>query len=721
MKNAAEVRGSARVLSTVDEDLLRILSMPVCQPGVARCPDRVGYAQRFYNHARPADFALRDIQIDAAYTFEMFGGTLAPLGVGQGKTITSILCAKIGIERRGHFRIIIMVPPEVLSQLTERDLPWMRKRLSLDALPIRLVEGSAARRMEIITQPGPAVFLYTYSLLSTKTGYDELAAMSPTLFIQDEAHNLARSTAARTKRWMSAVNVIDQAIKSKQMGPDVKCSNVEAVIMSGTITKKKISDYAHLGRIALRERSPTPIKEQSIMMLGAAIDSDSQGTGLGELDLARSKEIISWAYQMGFDPSASIRARGLQPTFQEEVREAYQMRLNSAQGVVSTSDSGVDCSLIISWSEPPRPRTEDADKMADLMKRVVQDQVTPDGDTIDFGMHAFKWLWELSAGFYNSLIWPSAEHVRKTSANAGKVITETESLMLLEGSLTHHALAQKYHKELRRFLDYQHTPGCDSPLLVGLELTHQLEGKPAKHKLPSELRDAYALQKAAKFDDLPERLSRPIRICDYKILAAVEWARAHQETGGLIWFHHPEVGRWISEYLVLAQIKHTVAFAGQNEAAFNTGIVVLSYAHATGKNLQHQCNNCFVELRREASVMEQGLGRTHRSGQKADDVRADIFISSGFDLALFNATLRDADYAQATTGQAQRLCYATYSPVIPPTDPRLAIRLGIINHWEDAQNHRGIETHAAITPPEALNWSDVFRSVHYTVSKVKPP
>ncbi len=717
--SAAEERGHERVLSTVDEDLLRILRLPMIPLDMARCPERERYAASFYNHAKPADFSLRDVQIDGAYTYETLGGVLSPAGVGSGKSLLSIMCAKIALERRGHFRAMIMIPPEVFSQFTERDLPWMRKRLALDALPIRIVEGSAAQRMRIITEPGSAVFIYTYSLLSQKSGFEELAAMSPTCFIQDEAHNIARSSAARTRRWMNAHKVIDEAIKSQQMGPDVRCARAEAVIMSGTITKKKISDYAHLGRIALQEHSPTPIKEQSIMLLGGAIDAETQGTGLGELDLARAKEITSWAYQMGLDPSEVIRKRGLNPTFQEEVREAYQLRLRTAQGVVGTSGTGVDCSLIISWSEPPRPRTEDAERMGELMRKVVQEQLTPDGDTIDYGMHAFKWLWELSAGFYNSLVWPTPDQVQK--AHKTRQLTETESLMLLEQAHTHHALAQKYYKNLRWFLDDRHIPGCDTPMLVGLELTNQLEGKPAKHKLPHELVEAYSKQKEAKYTDLPERLSRPVRICDYKIRAAVEWARAHQEEGGLMWFHHPEVGRWVSEYLAKEQIIHTPAFAGQNEAAFAPGLVLCSYAHATGKNLQHQRNNCFIELRREAHMMEQGLGRTHRSGQMADDVRADIFISSGFDLALFNAILRDADYAQATTGQPQRLCYATYSPVVPPTDPRLAMRLGIINRWEDGGGRRGIETHEAITPPEALNWSDVFRSVNYAASKVLPP
>jgi len=140
--------------------------------------------------------------------------------------------------------------------------------------------------------------------------------------------------------------------------------------------------------------------------------------------------------------------------------------------------------------------------------------------------------------------------------------------------------------------------------------------------------------------------------------------------------------------------------------------VLASYAHATGKNLQHQNHNLVIELRREAAIMEQMIGRTHRSGQQHDDVRVDIFVSNGFDLALFNAILRDSDYIQSTMGQSQRLCYATYSPVIPPSNPRLAVKLGIIEPHSDIRRWT-TAAHDSITPPEALDLTSAFRSLNY--------
>lgn len=634
-------------------------------------------------------------------------------GVYLHNTLITLICGVIGIRKRGHRRAVILVPPEVYSQLSERDLPWARLRLAFDGIPFWFVRGTREMRMQMASQPGPGVFIYAYSSLSTQTGYDELMAICPTLYILDEAHSLASRKSARTKRFLSVVEQIEKALHAGKLGPDVQTRKIEAVALSGTITKKSIQDYAHLARLCLRENAPVPVRGESIDAFARAIDADVEGTGQTDLDRERMRRLIEWSRKHDFDPYSSAT---VQLTAQEATREAFRYRLNTAPGVVATADASVDCSLIISWSEPPRPVTPAAERMATLMKTVVEDMKTPDGDVIDYGMHSYKWLWELSSGFYNSLVWPTPQEVMVSSIQRSKPISEAEAQALLQAAKDQHKLLQKYHQELRKFLDRKHLAGCDSPMLVGQELTRQLRGENPKHRLPVELVEAYRDQKEAWYEDLPERRSTPVRICDYKILAAVEWCRKHAPEnggpGGLVWFHHPEVGRWLHEHLTAVGIAHTCAFAGDNDAAFKPGLVLTSYAHSTGKNLQHQSRNLVVELRREAAVMEQMLGRTHRAGQAADDVRADVFVSNGFDLALFNSILRDSDYIQMTTGMSQRLCYATYAPVVPPTNPRLAYRLGIVP-LDQPVLRAMTSTADAITPADALDMGAVFRSALY--------
>jgi hypothetical protein len=721
LNRATERLGSSGAIALVDEEIARILSLPFIPDKTARCPDRASYGRSLINHAAPEGFALRDLQIDAAYTYEVYGGLLGPMGVGWGKTIITILCSVIGIRKRGHKRVVLLVPPEVYSQLSQIDLPWARKRLALDGIAFWFVQGERAARMRIAQQPGPGVFIYAYSSLSTQTGYDELAAICPTLFIMDEAQCIASEKSARTKRLFSIIKQVETAMSDGKLGPDVKANRVEAVALSGTITKKSVRDYAYVARRCLHELAPIPLRESALDAFCAAIDADVEGTGQTDLDRERMRQLIEWSRLHGFDPYSSAE---MQLTAQEATREAFRYRLNTAQGVVATSDASVDCSLIISWSEPPRPESAEAERLAQLMTAVVKDMKTPDGDVIEFGMHTYKWLWELSAGFYNSLVWPTVEELRLKHVQRGKPISEHEAAALIQAAKDQHKLKQEYHKQLRYFLDYRHIPGCDSPMLVAQEIVRQLNGEKARHKLIPELIESYRIQRDAYFDDLPERRSVPVRICDYKIKAAVEWCRRHDPNqkgpGGMVWFHHPEVGHWTHEYLIAAGIKHTMAFAGDNAAPRQDGLVISSYAHGTGKNLQHQSRNLIIELRREAATMEQMLGRTHRSGQKADDVRADVFVSNGFDLALFNSILRDSDYIQATTGMKQRLCYATYAPIIPPTNPRLAYRLGIVP-MDQPVVRATTATADSITPADALDLSSVFRSATYAASTIDTP
>jgi hypothetical protein len=347
-----------------------------------------------------------------------------------------------------------------------------------------------------------------------------------------------------------------------------------------------------------------------------------------------------------------------------------------------------------------------------LMRDVVERDLTPDGDDLDWAMHRFKWLWELSAGFYNSLKWPAPERVM-----AKRRCTAPEAEALLRQARAHHELQQRYHRLLRQFLTQGHVPGADTPLLVGGAISRSLEQGVAYRgpALPPTLIGAWRDVKAAWFEDLPERESAPVRVCDYKIRSAVAWARERlQEAdschGGIIWFYHPEIGEWICEQLKAAAVPHTYAPSGRNEEAFKPGIVVASMAHGIGKNLQHQCRALFVEWRREAAVLEQVIGREHRSGQLADEVIVDAFISNGFDLAVFNAALADADYIQSSTGVAQKVCYATYDPVVPPTNPRLFLKLGIIDSLPSSIN---VDAWEQITDQQAAAAAATVRGAAY--------
>lgn len=706
---------------TVAEELARILSLPVIPESTPRCPDREAYQRTLIlPTAAAAGFKLRDIQLDAIWTYETLGGVVGPIGVGWGKALITMGCAIRGMKQRGNYRAVIMIPSNCYSQYTTRQLPEARGQLNFQGIAINLVEGTARQRMAVARRPGPGIWIYSYSSLSSPTGYDELKAIGGTLYVLDEAHSLANPNSARTKRFQTVMRELerDGAVeKARELIPTGVIERLEVVPLSGTLTKKGVGDYAHLAAKALGQMSPVPVREAAVTVFASALDARPASAGpLNQQETRVLGAYTDWATGCGFDCTKDEQGGGtaVALTAQEEIRRAYMYRLNSAPGVVATSDQGVDSSLLLRWVEPKRPDSPGSQLMAKLMRDVVTKQITPSGDAIDYSMHQFKWLWELSSGFYNNLVWPDIETVaRQYPGKYGRSITNAEAEALLEQALKHHRLLQTYHRELRSFLESHHLPGCDTPMLVAQEILRQDEGHQPKFKIDSSVIISYLDQRKEGhhvYPDLPSRFSTPIRVCDYKIQAAADWAHAHVKTGGLLWYHHPEIGRWLCEELIRRGIPHTFAPAGENERAFASGLVVCSYAHGTGKNMQHQCHNLMVELRREASTMEQTLGRTHRSGQQADTVLADLLIGNGFDLALFNGTLTDADYIQSTMGQRQRLCYADYDPVVPPVSPRLQLKLGIIKNVTSPTNLRQWE---AITPLDLQDVADLFRPVAY--------
>lgn len=715
------------------QELIRILSLPVLPADQPRCPDPEAYDRgMLLPHSMHPEFHLRPIQIDAIWTFETFGGLFGPQSVGSGKTIITIASAIRAITGRGHYRACIMVPPQVLEQLVERDIPWARERIDFQGVPFHVCAGTWQMRKDVSRRPGTGVWIYTYSSLSTKTGYEELKNIRATCYIMDEAHNLARATTTRTKRWHTALRELEEAgvIRwTQQMTGTSKVNAIECLAVSGTLTKKSIRDYGHLATRAMGTLSPVPTHQATMEVFSSILDA-GVNCAVSEVDLHNIQFLQAWAQANGFDLDCIPRREdetdeeyefrkrvGL--TLQERLRMAFQYRLHSAPCVVATTEQGVDSSLLIRWIEPKRD-ANGVEEMTRLMQRVVVEKLTPGGDEIDFGMHQFKWLWELSAGFYNHLQWPDEQKIISDHLTKhGEAISAAQAGQLLRQAQKAHGTLQSYHKRLRQWFEAEHIPGCDSPMLVGAEITRQLDDKKIRYPLPQDLIQLYHRHREDgpyTYPKLPERFSVPVSVSDYKIKAAVAWAKEHGE--GIIWYHHPFIGDWICRALAEAGVPHTHAAAGRNREAFAEGIVVASYSHGTGKNLQHQFKNLFVELRREAYLMEQTIGRTHRSGQESDEVEVYLLLGNGFDLAMFNGILRDADYAQGTLGQKQRLCYATYNPVIPAINPRLMLRLGIIRNIAGAVNP---DSWSPITPDELREVADLLRPQIYGQKGGKNP
>lgn len=542
---------------------------------------------------------------------------------------------------KGLRRIVLLVPPSVFDQLTKSDIPWWRRRVPLN-VPFHLL-GKRGRqaRLSMARSGRRGCYVVPYSLLSTTDAVDVMEALRPELIIADEAHNLARRNAARTKRFLHYLEA-----RAKQGDP------VELVAMSGTVTNKSVTDYHHLLVAALKAKAPVPVTQALAAEWGSILDAGA--SVVSEHQAGPIMPLVRWAQK-------TFPGRTFRPTI-SDFREAYKLRLTSAPGVVATGDNEIGVSLTI--ANRPVTGCEWAPGWAKLGKLIAQVEeafLTPNGDEIDYAIHAWKWLYELSAGFYNELVWQTPEALA-----ADRGIDEGAARVLLNRALDHHRAEQEYHRDLRKFLE-EAPIGLDTPMEVGRACALR-DGR-----VPGGLYRLWSAKRDLEFPGMPERLKRAVRVCPFKVDAAVAWA-AERASGCIVWYDRIEVGAWLAEVFRESDLDPLHCPAGEDERLCAVGdperggrgdrVVVASVnAHGTGKNLQAFQEQLFVQWPRSAKTAEQALGRLHRNGQRADELTAHRMDTTEFDIVNFAACLNDAVYIQQTTSVRQKVVYSSYDPL----------------------------------------------------------
>lgn len=631
--------------SAYGDEVSRITDMEVITP---MTPDEI----QAYQHENvlaetlATGWKLHNLQCEAGAAYERFHGLFAQVGVGWGKTLITLMCAYKAYTK-GLKKILLHVPANVRPQLVGVDIKVARTRIPFN-MPVHDLGGrNITERRMLATSNKKGLYIMPYSLLSAQDAEFILETIRPELIIVDEAHNLSSRGSARTKRLLAYVD------RHKP----------EGIALSGTITKKTVRDYFHLIKWCLKEYNPLPNGLHLADEWGAVIDSGASGVyGEGDSGAARGATgplmpLIRWG-QRSF-PQQQF------PSTIAGFRKAFKLRKDTAPGVISSDDASISTSLVIqNCPVENREKAPGWKELTDLTKKIEDEWTTPNGDEIEHAIHMWKWLNEMwGAGFYNQLVWPSTEKYADR-----KKISKGEAEDILAKCRLHHEAGQVYAKELRIWLGKESFPGCDTPFLVGREM--------AKNKaanVSNILYEKWLDWKRLDFEGRPDRDSHAVRVCSFKIDAAVAWAEEIQGSkdakGGIIWVHHQEAGVWCYEGLVKAGVQAIHCPAGDRfnqmiiDHQYKHHIVVASItAHGTGKNLQHFQNNYFLQWPRDASAAEQVLGRTHRVGQLADELVMNTNMTVEFDQLNFAACLNDSLYIHQTT-QRQKLIYSVYNPL----------------------------------------------------------
>ena len=368
--------------------------------------------------------------------------------------------------------------------------------------------------------------------------------------------------------------------------------------LSGTMTSRSIKDYAHLIDLALGKNSPLPCRYGDLLEWAAALDTN-----------------IENRMPPGF--LALLCESG------EEVRSGYRRRLIQSPGVVATSEGSIGTSLVVMRRIPDVPY-----EIQEIIKGIRLTWSLED-EEFTTALEMDRVLKQVSCGFYYQWDWPHG-------------IVDTEWL----------EARALYAKEVRQKLKYSRE-GMDSPLLLhnAAERFHII-GLRGSNCWESEHWPGW---QRVKDRWKPTPPVKTIWVDDFLVQDALKWA-IHTKERGIIWCQHKALSERI------ARTGGIPLYGAGTDAGTATApvIVCTTATQGTGKNLQHYYeHNLFTSLPPNGKAVEQILGRTHRPGQLADEVTVEWCAHTEVLENAMPRVIEDARYMEATTGQKQKILYAT--------------------------------------------------------------
>ena len=377
--------------------------------------------------------------------------------------------------------------------------------------------------------------------------------------------------------------------------------------MSGTITKRSLRDYAHLAEWALGKIAPVPLSWPILSEWADCLDEDIDATNrlaAGALiQLCNDEEKKALKNE---DPVSVIR-------------RAYRRRLVETPGVVATVETFVDCSLTIAAVDPGT--SDEIDAAFDTLRGWE----TPDGWPISDPATVWRHARELACNFYYK--WDPRPPEGWIDAR------------------------KEWCAAVRKIITYSK---IDSELQVAQAIA---QGRIEDPKAEDVEGTVYANWTAVRNTFKPNTV--PVWIDNKCLRFCADWMEKHT---GLVWVEHVAFGLKLSE-MTGRPYYHRQGLDAQNrlidQSKPEDGSVIASIAaNCEGRNLQAWNQNLMVSLQSSGSGFEQFLGRTHRDGQKADEVSVDMIVSCIEQWAGFQQAVNDARYIQDSTGQLQKLLYA---------------------------------------------------------------
>ncbi len=365
---------------------------------------------------------------------------------------------------------------------------------------------------------------------------------------------------------------------------------------SGTLTNKSLKDYAHLSANCLKKGSPLPVHWATVEEWAGCLDANPRGIPAPVGSLSRICH--------GSDTP----------------REGFRKRLVETPGVVATDESAIGTGLYILERKVEVPQTVER-----MLQELRDTGERPDGERFVEDIQIHMCARQLASGFWYRWVYPRGE-------------SDAKIKKWLE-------VRKNWHKELREKLK-QSKPHLDSPLLCTKAAIRFAEGYDGP--LPTWDSNYWPEWKEVRLTVRPE--TEAVWVSDYLIQDVLKC-----EKGSLVWYEHDAFGKALS--------KELPTFGPGDDGILSEDgsqtVAVSIRAHGTGKNLQAFSGNVLSNYPSAHAAWEQLLGRTHRPGQKADEVLVSLYRHTPELRKAFDTAMEYARYAHQTLGGAQKLLYAS--------------------------------------------------------------
>lgn len=552
-------------------EVARILNIPAVSKEVE---DQTG---KYAKHANA--LPLLPAQSKALFEANRVKGLLAPMGVGHGKTLTLWLLP-----------IALEIPKD---------------RVVLVLLPARTVSNFYSERNKFKDDyffPENVVVL-SYSKLSRPDATDYLERLNPAAILADEAHNLSNPKSVRTKRLLRYFEAHQDT---------VFCA------MSGTLTKKRLSDFGHLSFLALRNHTPLPAEWPLLQSWGRCVNHEDD-----EYPNAADWRNIMPLMERFSANRSDILKRAPKKRLTQIARRALAERIAVTPGVSATTTGSCDASIfveLVTGLEIPEVIKNAIKNVQDLFE-------LPNGDYVGTAAHVVEAVTQLLQGFYYFWDWPGEPDYQWLHAK------------------------KEWNQSIEQLIGYG-LPKFDSFFLVSSAVSrgYAMEkfGNTAARK--RDIKTAMvAYEQWLPQSEKPE----PPRGVAWLDMYLIDYLATGIEAGTLIWISHNETRNALRERGL------EVVEAGKEPSGEERTLVLSISSHGTGLNLQTWNKNFIVTPPPSGSKFEQLMGRTHRNGQRRDDVNFKVLAHAEQFKSNYFRAVENAKYLKQLTGQQQKLLIAT--------------------------------------------------------------